>query len=178
MRLIEPPLIGAAAIAARIDALAREINRDYAGVRVVVLAVLKGALPFAADLLRRLDGDAVLDFIRARSYDGCGSAGVVRLTFTPETDLTQQHVLLVEDILDTGKTAACLVEWVREQAPASLRVCALLDKPTRRQAAATADYVGFTIEDHFVVGYGLDYNECYRQLPAVYLLDTEERTGG
>lgn len=177
MRPIEPPLIDAAAIAARVEALAREINSEYAGKHVVVLAVLKGALPFAADLLRHLRVDVVLDFVRARSYDGCASSGLVRLTCTPETDLARQHVLLVEDILDTGNTAACIVAWIEEQAPASLRVCTLLDKPSRRQTPLAADYVGFTIDDHFVVGYGLDYNERYRQLPAVHVLDTEERIG-
>ncbi|HNT89794.1 MAG TPA: phosphoribosyltransferase family protein [Candidatus Hydrogenedentes bacterium] len=119
-------------------------------------------------------GDVCLDFIRARSYIGETSSGVVEIMHAPEVLIRDRHVLLVEDILDTGRTASQIIAWLKERGPASLRVCALIDKPARRLVEVRADYVGFSIEDHFVVGYGLDHNEQYRHLPSVYTLDTNE----
>ncbi|HNR29695.1 MAG TPA: hypoxanthine phosphoribosyltransferase [Candidatus Hydrogenedentes bacterium] len=174
MRLIEPPLFDAETIAARVTALAAAIDRDRAGGSLLVIAVLKGAALFAADLVRRLSGDVCLDFIRARSYIGETSSGVVEIMHAPEVLIRDRHVLLVEDILDTGRTASQIIAWLKERGPASLRVCALIDKPARRLVEVRADYVGFSIEDHFVVGYGLDHNEQYRHLPSVYTLDTNE----
>lgn len=163
-------LYSAGQIAARVQTLAAEIDARYAGTELLLLAVLKGAAPFAADLMRHLHTPVRLDFIRARSYQGTASTGTVTITCYPEISLKDRHVLLVEDILDTGRTAAVLCAWVQSQAPASCAVCAFLDKPSRRTAPIHADFHGFTIPDLFVVGYGLDLDERYRELPDIRAL--------
>lgn len=171
MRLNPNPLISAGQLQARLPALAEEISRGAAGTPLVVLVVLKGAVIFASDLVRALRVETELEFARARSYRGCESQGLVELTVLPETPLRGRHVLIVEDILDTGRTSVALTDWVRGQGAASVRLCALLDKPSRRATAIAADYTGFVIDDHFVVGYGLDYDEGYRHLPAIHVLE-------
>jgi hypoxanthine phosphoribosyltransferase len=158
-------------IAARVDELATEIARVYGDGPLVLLAVLKGAAHFASDLMRRLDLDVRLEFIRAKSYEGTDSSGTVRFNVVPEISLEGRDVLVVEDILDTGRTCAAILRKLEAQRPKSLAICTLLDKPSRRIESVEADYVGFTIEDHFVVGYGLDHDEQYRQLPGVYVLE-------
>ena len=172
MKVSKEPLVSAAALRKRIAELAAEISRDYVDQEMVLIAVLKGAMPFAADLMRALAVDPVLDFVRAKSYEGTASTGDIRFTLLPETPLAGKQILLVEDILDTGQTAAAILERLRAQAPASLRLCTLLDKPVRREIAVAADYAGFVIDDHFVVGYGLDYEERYRALDSVFILET------
>lgn len=173
MRLSDDALIARAAIAERIVALAEEIARDYAGKEPVLLCVLKGAVPFATALMQELQLPVVIDFIRAKSYEGTASSGTVTLHYTPDTPLAGRDVLLVEDILDTGRTAIALLEWTRAQGAASVRVCALLDKPSRREMAIKGDYVGFAIADAFVVGYGLDYEERFRELPDIRILEAD-----
>lgn len=173
MRLSDTPLIDAVRIAARVRQLANEISADYAQSEIVLLTVLKGSFLFAADLLRALSIGATIDFVQARSYDGTNSTGEVHFLYLPETAIAGKHVLIVEDILDTGRTAAAILEHIAALGPASVRLCALLDKPARRVTAVSADYVGFPIGDEFVVGYGLDYEERYRELPAVYTLLSE-----
>ncbi|MBM3290901.1 MAG: hypoxanthine phosphoribosyltransferase, partial [Candidatus Hydrogenedentes bacterium] len=133
--------------------------------------VLKGGLLFAADLVRAIGVPLTIDYVRAKSYDGDRSQGHVELKVLPEQPLEGKHVLFVEDILDTGRTTAAVLDIARAANAASVALCALLDKPSRRTAPVCADYVGFTIGDDFVVGYGLDYNERYRELPAVYSLE-------
>ena len=135
------------------------------------MAVLKGSVFFAADLMRRITRPLQVDFIRAKSYDGTESTGKVLFSVLPETPLKDRHVIVVEDILDTGRTSSAILKWVRSQHPASVALCALLDKPDRRVKKLTADYCGFTIANHFVVGYGLDYNERYRNLPEIRALE-------
>lgn len=171
MRLNPEVLISQEAIARRVRELAEAIAADMNGEPPLVLVVLKGAILFASDLVRALPLNASLDFIRAKSYAGCESQGFVELVHLPETPIANRQVLLVEDILDTGRTSAALLDWIREQHPASVRLCVLLDKPSRRMVNLQADYTGFTIEDRFVVGYGLDYDESFRNLPAVYVLE-------
>ena len=151
--------------------LAREIDRDYASTGVVIVCVLKGAAVFTADLMRVLEAEVHrLEFIRASSYgSGTQSSGDVRVTGTLETrHIAGRHVLLVDDIADTGYTCLAVKDYIRGLDPASLRYCTLLDKPDRREVEVQYDYVGFTIPNHFVVGYGMDFDERYRGLPAIY----------
>ncbi len=158
-------------IEGRVRELAGRISGDYAGKDLLIVGVLKGAFVFMADLVRGLHIPCRVDFVRLASYGaGSTSSGKVRITKDLETDIAGRHVLVVEDIVDTGLTLAWLVEALRRRQPASLRVCAFLDKSQRRQVPFTADYVGFTIPDAFVVGYGLDFNEDFRFLPDVCVL--------
>lgn len=170
MRLSDEPLLDADAIAARVAELAAAIRRDYDGTPLTCLVVLKGAAWFGADLIRLLPESTVVEFVHARSYDGAASTGNVHIETGAGPLAAGSHVLLIEDIIDTGHTLAALRARLLAHRPASLKACALLDKPARRQVDAAADYIGFEIPDHFVVGYGLDYNEHYRALPAIYQL--------
>ena len=158
-------------LAARVAELAGEITRDYAGKAPLVAGVLRGSFIFMADLVRQLDLPVTLDFIHASSYGaGTVSSGRVNIQLDFSEDIAGRDVLLVEDILDTGNTLSKLVEELRDRHPASLKLCVLLDKPDRRTRPIQADYVGFTIPDAFVVGYGLDYDQRYRQLPFIGVL--------
>lgn len=163
-------LISEDQIARRISALAREIEKDYAGRDLVIVALLNGTVVFLADLLRRLALPLRLDFIGVSSY-GAGTESA-DLVFTKELrlDVTGRDVLVVDDILDTGKTLSQVMGKLRKLKPRRIKTCVLLDKPSRRIESVTADYVGFEIPNHFVVGYGLDYAERYRNLPFVGVL--------
>ncbi len=171
MPLSRKPLIDARHIQERVAALGAEITRDYRGRDLVLLVVLKGALVFAADLIRNIDMDFSLSFIRARSYRGAASSGDVCFTLLPESSVRDRHILVVEDILDSGRTWAAIRTWLEGRAPAGIALCTLLDKPSRRVENARPDYVGFAIDDHFVVGYGLDLEERHRGLPAIYAVE-------
>jgi len=171
MRHSSEPLISESVLQNRIKELAAEISRDYANRNLVLAVVLKGALMFAADLSRKLTIPASIEFVRARSYQGTRSSRRVRVTVFPEESLAGKHVLIIEDILDTAYTTHFLLDRFRDAKPDSLELCTLLDKPARRNIAVDAKYVGFTIDDRFVVGYGLDYEEKFRELPAVYVLE-------
>jgi hypoxanthine phosphoribosyltransferase len=171
MRLSEQPLIAADTIQARVHELGERINADYAGRELVVVVVLKGGLFFAADLLRTIRAPLSLEYVRAKSYDGGSSQGAVELKVLPEQPLTGKHVLFVEDILDTGRTTTAVLDIARTTGAASVALCVLLDKPSRRAIPVHADYVGFTIGDRFVVGYGLDFNERHRELPAIHVME-------
>ncbi len=155
----------------RVKELGEQISRDYKGREPLLIGVLKGSFIFMADLIRSMSITCRVDFVRMASY-GCGSqsSGEVRVTKDLETPITGKDVLIVEDIIDTGLTLSQLLGVLRERQPASVRVCAFLDKRERRRVPFTADYVGFTIPDRFVVGYGLDFNEKYRFLPDVCML--------
>ncbi len=170
MKISERPLIATAAIQERIHELAAQIDKDYKGKHPVLLITLSGAFFFAADLARQLHETVQIEFIRAQSYSGTQPGPTVRITSAPEASMTNRHVILIEDIVDTGRTATAIIKHLQTQRPASIAVCALLDKPSRRAANSTPDYVGFTIENHFVVGFGLDYDGLYRQLPAIYVM--------
>ena len=171
LRLSKTPLIDSVTLQARIGGLAAELNLRFAGGPLLVLVVLKGAVPFSVDLLRQLAMPLTVDYIRAKSYAGAERAGEVVFTHLPEEPLADRHVLILEDILDTGHTAERILDVVRAQHPASVSLAALLDKPSRRLRPVAAEFTGFTIADYFVVGYGLDYNERYRELGAIYTLD-------
>jgi hypoxanthine phosphoribosyltransferase len=169
--LPDHPLIEADVLARRVCELAAEINVDYAETDrpLSVIIVLKGACFFAVDLLKGLDVDTRVDFLRASSYSGMGSSGEVRLHYDITMPIAGTDALLVEDIVDTGLTASWLLRHLTSHSPASLRLVTLLDKPAGRRVPVPIDYVGFTIPDVFVIGYGLDYDEGYRNLPAIFV---------
>ena len=171
-------LIERAAITARVAELAREIQRDTQGRGPVhLVAVLKGAFVFLADLVRAFEIPVTCDFMAVSSYgEGHVSSGVVRLTKDLDQDLAGRDVVLVEDIVDSGATLAYLQRILRARNPRSLRTVCLLDKRSRRQVPVEIDYVGFVIDDRFVVGYGLDAGERYRQLPFIGVPDEEVET--
>lgn len=159
---------------AKVEELAQNINKKYAGMDVLCVCVLKGSVVFFSDLMRRLSFPVSFDFIIASSYaDGTVSKGCLNIKKDLDETIEGKHVLIVEDILDTGNTLYRLKQEFTRRNPASLAICCLLDKPSRRTADIEADYVGFTIPDEFVVGYGLDFNENYRQLPYIGVLKCE-----
>jgi hypoxanthine phosphoribosyltransferase len=165
-------LISADTIHARVAELARQIRDDYPG-NVHIIAVLKGAFIFMSDLVRHMDGSVSLDFMAVSSYaKGTTSSGEVRLLKDLDTSLDGKDVLIVEDIVDTGLTLTYLQDILRARNPRVLRTACLLSKPSRRQVDVTVEYVGFTIEDKFVVGYGLDFAEQYRNLPYIGLIES------
>lgn len=169
-----PPraLVSAERIASRVRELGAQIGRDYADRRLVLVPVLKGSFVFAADLARAIHCPLRIDFLGVRSYGaGTESSGVVQITHDLARPIEGDDVLLVEDIVDTGLTVSHLVELLRTRNPRSVRVCALLNKPSRARVAASIDYLGFTIEDAFVVGYGLDFDEHHRNLPYIGVID-------
>ncbi len=156
------------------DRLALEINNDYKGRKVVVIGILKGCVLFFSDLFRRLEIDCTMDFMAASSYgSGTKSSGNVKITKDITEEISGKDVILVEDILDTGNTLSYIKEYLESSSPASVRICTLFDKPSRRTENIIADYKGFTIDDVFIVGYGLDYAEKYRNLPYVGVLKPE-----
>ena len=168
-------LISKEEIDAKVRELGTVISRDYAGKEIRVVAVLKGAVLFLSDLVRHITVPVSFDFMAVSSYGAAtASSGVVRILKDLDQPITGKHVLVVEDIVDTGLTLNYLREYLMARSPASLRVCALLDKPERRKVPVTVDYTGFAIPNKFVVGYGLDYQEHYRNLPAVHVLGVEE----
>jgi hypoxanthine phosphoribosyltransferase len=155
-------------IAQRVAELAWQISADYAGKQPLLIGVLKGAWVFMADLVRHLSIPVRCDFVRLSSYGAAReTSGSVQLLLDITYPAPGQDILIVEDIVDTGTAMPWLIEHLRRKEPASIRLCALLDKPARRRAPVTIDYVGFTIPDHFVVGYGIDYAERYRELDYV-----------
>jgi hypoxanthine phosphoribosyltransferase len=163
------PVLTPERIQARVSELAAEISRDFQGREVVFLGILKGAFIFMSDLARHMEVPVKVDFVRLASYgDSSQSSGRIQMTKTHELDLAGQTVVVVEDIVDTGLTLNWLVDHLRRQGPQDLKICALIDKPERRKAPIAVDYVGFQIPRGFLVGYGLDYNECYRCLPGIY----------
>jgi hypoxanthine phosphoribosyltransferase len=169
------PLISAERIAGRVSELALQITRDYAGRSVVLLSVLKGSFVFAADLARAIDLPIRIEFLGVRSYgDDTKSSGVVQITHDLTRPVTGDDLVIVEDIIDTGLTISYLREQLRGRNPASVKVAALLHKPARMQREVEIDYLGFTIDDVFVVGYGLDYAERYRNLPYLGVLDPSQ----
>jgi hypoxanthine phosphoribosyltransferase len=164
-------LIRRAAIERRVREVARQIGRDFKGQRVHLVGVLKGACIFLSDLVREIDLESSIDFIAVASYGrGRESTGQVRLLKDLDSSIAGLNVILVEDILDTGLTLSYLLRVLRQRRPKTLRVAALLDKPAQRREEVQADYVGFTIPNEFVVGYGLDYAERYRNLKDVCML--------
>ena len=160
-------------LASRIAAMANEIRATLPDDDIHFVCVLKGAFLFLADLVRSLDDRVTIDFIAVSSYGaGKQSSGEVRLVKDVDTSLENRHVVIVEDIVDTGLTLHYLQDILRLRGPRSLRTACLLSKPSRRKVNVRVDFIGFTIEDHFVVGYGLDFSEKYRNLPYIGVLDS------
>ena len=172
---IKDVLVNEERIQQRVRELGETISRDYAGVDdMLLVAVLKGSVVFLADLMRVLTVPHAIDFMATSSYaDGTESSGVVRILKDLEISLEGRHVLIVEDIVDTGHTLDYLLRILEERNPASLRVCTLLNKSSRREVEIPIDYVGFDIPNEFVIGYGLDYGELYRNLPFIGVLSEE-----
>ena len=168
-------LLSEADIAAKVAELGRRISEDYAGRSLTLVSVLKGSLPFMADLMRQITLPLRIDLMEVSSYGGTAteSSGLVRIIKDLSASIADEDVLLVEDIIDTGLTLNYLVRYLRGKSPASLKICTLLDKPARRLVDIPVDYVGFEIPDQFVVGYGLDYSERYRNLRFVGVLRPE-----
>ncbi len=159
-------------IAKVVDRLAGEIKRDYQDKQPLLIGVLKGSFVFMADLIRRLDLPLELDFVRLSSYGAAReSSGRVRLIQGVKTPIKGRDVLMIEDIVDTGITISFLLDYLKRKQPASLKLCALTDKPSRRSVPLSIDYLGFTVPNKFIVGYGLDFNQRFRNLPDIYILE-------
>jgi hypoxanthine phosphoribosyltransferase len=167
-------LIDEATLQAKIKTLGEQICNDYAGKELMLVGVLKGAIMFMVDLARSIKLPLTLDFMAVSSYGvTTASSGVVRILKDLDTSVEGKHLLVVEDIVDSGMTLSYLVEYLLARNPASLKICALLNKPDRRTSDVAIDYLGFDIPDKFVVGYGLDYAEVYRNLPFIGVLKPE-----
>lgn len=155
-------------IRSRVKKLGEEITRDFTGEPLLAICVLKGACVFLSDLIRAIGVDTSIDFMAVSSYGSATqSSGVVRILKDLDTSIEGKNVLIVEDIIDSGLTLHYLRDYLMARNPKTLKICTLLDKPERREAEISADYTGFTIENKFIVGYGLDYNEKYRNLPYI-----------
>jgi hypoxanthine phosphoribosyltransferase len=152
--------------------LASEIKRDYQGKQLLLIGVLKGSFVFMADLIRQLDLPVEIDFVKLSSYGaGKETSCRVRVVQGLKTAMKGRNVLVIEDIVDTGITISFLLDYLRKKKPASLKLCALTDKPSRRQVPVSIDYLGFTVPDKFIVGYGLDFDEKFRYLPDICFLE-------
>ena len=171
---IKGVLISRSDIEKMVTLLANQISEDYKGKEIVIVGVLKGSFIFMADLVRKISVPVVIDFMSVSSYYGSTkSSGIVKIIKDMDTDIEDKHVVIVEDIIDSGLTLQHLKELLFTRNPASLRVCAAFDKPDRRRADITADYVGMKIPDEFIIGYGLDFDGKYRNLPDVCILAIE-----
>jgi hypoxanthine phosphoribosyltransferase len=165
-------LISAEQIGARVRELGAQISQDYEGRRLVLVSVLKGSFLFTADLVRHIDLPLRIEFLGVRSYgEGTSSTGVVQITHDLSKPIEGDDILVVEDIVDTGLTVSHLLQLLRTRMPSSVKVCSLLHKPARSRVEVPIDYLGFTIEDKFVVGYGLDWAERYRNLPFIGVVE-------
>jgi hypoxanthine phosphoribosyltransferase len=162
-------------IDAVVSGLAMEISRDYAGKKPLVIGVLKGSFVFLADLVRKLDFPLEIEFVRLASYGSAQtSSGSIKMLLGVGKPIEGRHVLVIEDIVDTGLSIAFMMEHLYADKPASVKLCALLDKSSRRQVPVTIDYCGLTVPDKFLVGYGLDCNEQYRNLPDISYIEAPE----
>lgn len=173
---IQEILMSEEKISITVDSLARRINEDYAGRELVLIVILKGSMIFAADLMRRLTVDVTLDFIQTSSYGASAEAGELKIIKDTRTELKGKNVIIAEDIIDSGNTLKALTELLKKRG-ANVEVCALLSKPSRREAEVYVKYQGVEIPDEFVVGYGMDYNERFRALPYIGVLKREVYDG-
>ena len=168
---IERVFFSEEALDKRVSEIAAEINRDYAGKEPMLISVLRGSFVFMADLIRKIEVPCTVDFMSVSSYGrGTTSSGQVQITKDLSDDIEGKDIIVVEDILDSGNTLSYLLQLLQARKPASMKLCTLLDKPDRRVKEVHVDYTGFTIPDEFVVGYGLDYAEKYRNLPYIGIL--------
>ena len=173
---IEKVLITEEQLQQRIREMGARLTRDYADKNPIIVGVLKGVVLFYADMVKQIKVPCEMAFMTLKSYEGTESTGNLQVIQDVTADIKGRHVLILEDIFDTGKSLDFTYRHLMERGPASLKICTLLDKPKRRKPEITlkADYTGFTVDDVFVVGYGLDYNEYYRNLPFVGILKPEE----
>lgn len=163
------PVLSRTEIAQKVKSLAQRISEDYAGKELVVIGVLKGSFIFMADLIRELTIPAQVDFVRLASYGSdTTSSGTIKITKRTELDIRNRDVLIVEDIIDSGLTIAYLLEHLKSFSPGSVKVCAFIDKTERREVQVPIDYSALKVERGFLVGYGLDFDEKYRTLPAIF----------
>jgi len=166
------PLITQGKINQAVAKLAAEINRDYRGKQPLLIGILKGSFVFMADLVRRLDLPIEVDFVKLSSYgSGTKTSGKVKVVQGLKSPIKGRDVLIVEDIVDTGLTVSFLMGNLRKKKPASLKLCVLVDKPSEHKVPVTIDYLGFNVPDKFIVGYGIDWNEKFRQLPDICIID-------
>lgn len=172
---VKKVLISEEQINARVKELAKQISQDYAGKKPLLVCVLRGASIFFANLVKNLEIDCTIDFMSLSSYQGTSSSGKIRMLLDLRDDIKDRPVIIVEDIVDTGLTGVYLKELLSARKPASVEFCALLDKPQNRKVEIKPKYLGFTIKNEFVVGYGLDYNELYRNLPYVGVFDETKK---
>lgn len=171
---LERTLISQEELKQKVEAMGKEITRDYAGQEILMIGVLRGAVIFMADLSRAIKVPVALDFMAVSSYGtATSSSGVVRILKDLDEDVEGKHVLIVEDIIDSGLTLNYLIDYIKSRNPKSVKICTLLNKPDRRKVEVPIAYNGFTIPDSFVVGYGLDYAEKYRNLPFIGILKPE-----
>jgi len=170
---IKKVLISQEEIVKRSAELGRQITQDYEGKQVLAVALLRGAVPFLAELIKHIDLDIQYDFMDVTSYSGTDSTGEIKILKDLDTPIRGLDVLLVEDIVDTGRTLQAVRKLLLDRGAASFRMVALLDKPERRVVDIQADYVGFTVPDEFVVGFGLDFNQHFRSLPYIGVLKDE-----
>jgi len=169
-------LVPKAEIESAVAQLASAIARDYREKNPLLLGILKGSFMFMADLVRKLDFSLEVDFIRLSSYgSGQQTQGRIKVVQGLRTVVRGRHVLVVEDIVDTGITIAFLLDYLKKKKPASLRLCTLTDKPSRRRVPVVIDYLGFTVPDKFIVGYGIDCDEKYRNLPDIFYLEESKK---
>ena len=160
-------LISEEEIQKRISELAKQICDDYKGQDITFICILKGSIFFAVELAKKMPCDINFEFIRVSSYHGENSTGVIKMKVDLQGDIKDKNVIIIEDIVDTGRTLSYLKEYLKSKEPRSLKICSMLDKKERRVCKLDADYVGFNIPDKFVVGYGLDVDEKYRNLPYI-----------
>ena len=173
-KAIQEVLFSEEQLAKRVQELADQITKDYEGKEIMLVSVLRGSYIFMADLSRRIDLPCIIDFMSVSSYgNSTSSSGQVQITKDLSSDISGKHLIVVEDILDSGNTLSYLLKILQQRNPASIRLCTLLDKPERRTKQVEVHYSGFTIPDAFVVGYGLDYAEHYRNLPYIGILKPE-----
>lgn len=159
-------------IAVEVERLGAEISRDFAGQEVMLIGVLKGSFIFIADLIRAIKTPTVVDFVRLASYGSeTSTSGIIEFRKGLEMPIRGRHVIIIEDIVDSGYTLECLYHKLLLQEPQSLKICTLIDKRRRREVEIEADYVGITLDDGFIIGYGLDHDERYRNLPDIYLVN-------
>ena len=168
-------LISEEQINTRVKELAKQISADYAGQKPLLVCILRGASIFFANLVKNMEIDCTIDFMSLSSYQGTSSSGKVRMLLDIREDIKDRPVIVVEDIVDTGLTGVYLKEMLSARKPSSVEFCTLLDKPQNRKVEITPKYLGFTIQNEFVVGYGLDYNELYRNLPYVGVFDETKK---
>jgi hypoxanthine phosphoribosyltransferase len=158
-------------IATTVKRLAAEIGQDYRDKHPILIGILKGSFMFLADLIRLFDFPLEVEFIRLSSYGSGKSPGKIKLVQGTQSEIKDRHVLVIEDIIDTGRTTAFVLDYLKQKRPASLKLCTLTDKPTRRKVPVNIDYLGLTVPNKFIVGYGIDWDERFRYLPGIYTIE-------